>query len=418
MEFDLVPRPLQVLLPLLLLGLGVGGFVVFNATKPERAPVPSEERAWLVSTQTVRPQTVTPTVALFGRIGSPRLAALSAAVNADVVEVPVREGQRVAPGALLVRLDDRDAQLERLQRDADVADIRAQIESERQRYERDRASLVNEQALVALTERAVARAEELASTRVGSASQLDDTRQAAERQRMSLADRRFAVQEHASRLAQLQARLARAEALLGKAVLDSSRTSITASFAARVTEVGVAPGDRVRAGDVLLGMYDIDSVEIRAQLPTRLLEQVRQSMTDGVELNATARMDGRLLRARLERLAAQVERGSGGVDALFRVVDNADDLPMGRTVELMLELQPEDGVVALPMEALYGSDRVFLLDGERMREVEVERVGERRDDRETRVLLRGEQLTEGTRVIVTQLPNAIDGLRVQVAGEP
>ena len=214
-------RPLRILLPVLLLAAGGAGFAALKASRPERQPVPSEERAWLVSIETVKPAALAPTVALFGRVDSPRLASLSAAITADVVEVPVLEGERVEAGALLVRLDDRDMVLERLQREADVADIRAQLEAERQRFERDQASLANEKALLALTERAVRRAEELASTRVGSAAQLDDARQAAERQRMALADRRFAVREHDARRQQLEARLARAEALLGKAVLDN-----------------------------------------------------------------------------------------------------------------------------------------------------------------------------------------------------
>ncbi len=409
-------RPLRILLPVLLLAAGGAGFAALKASRPERQPVPSEERAWLVSIETVKPAALAPTVALFGRVDSPRLASLSAAITADVVEVPVLEGERVEAGALLVRLDDRDMVLERLQREADVADIRAQLEAERQRFERDQASLANEKALLALTERAVRRAEELASTRVGSAAQLDDARQAAERQRMALADRRFAVREHDARRQQLEARLARAEALLGKAVLDLSRSQVSAPFAGRVTEVMVAPGDRVRAGDVLLSMYDVERVEIRAQLPTRLLAQVRRAMGAGASLYATLALDGQQVRARLDRLAARVEPGSGGVDALFRVEGDTDGLPIGRIVELVLELPPERDVVALPMEALYGTDRVFLLDGERMREVAVERVGERRAGNETRVLLRGPQLVAGARVVTTQLPNAIDGLRVKVAG--
>ena len=359
-----------------------------------------------------------PNVLLYGRVGSPRLASLSAAVAADVLEVAALEGQRVAEGDLLVRLDGRDAALERMQREADIAEIRAQIESERQRYERDRQSLANERELLALTQRAVERAEELVNTRAGSRSQLDEARQAAERQRISLAERRFAVNEHASRQAQLEARLARAEALARKAALDESRTRVTAPFDGRVTEVVVSPGDRVRAGDVLLSMYDVGRVELRAQLPSRLLAQVRVAMGAGQALVARSTVDGIDVRARLDRLAARVERGSGGVDALFRVEGEAERLPMGRTVELVLELPPQPDVVALPLEALYGTDRVFLLEGGRMREVEVERVGERRGvDGETRVLLRGEALVSGARVVTTQLPNAIDGLRVRVAGE-
>ena len=51
-----------------------------------------------------------------------------------------------------------------------------------------------------------------------------------------------------------------------------------------------------------------------------------------------------------------------------------------------------------------------------MHGIEVERLGERRGTRgETRVIVRSSALTEGDRVIVSHLPNAIDGLRVRPA---
>lgn len=409
---------MRVVLPLLLLVAGGAGFAALEATRPASEPVTAEERVWLVNAQTAQPASRTPTVVLFASVSSPRLASLSAAVTADVLEVAALEGQRVAAGELLLRLDGRDAELERVQREAEIADIRAQIESERQRHQLDRELLANERSLLELSERAVQRAEELASNRAGSRSQLDEARQAAERQRISLAERRFAVREHTSRLAQLEARLARAVALARKAALDESRTMVTAPFDGRVTSVEVSPGDRVRAGDVLLSMYDVNRVELRAQLPSRLLEQVRAAMDGAQTLLATAQVDGVAVSARLDRLAAQVQRGSGGIDALFRIDGDTAQLPIGRTVELELELLPVPDVVALPLEALYGTDRVFLLEEGRLREVAVQRVGERRsEDGGTQVLLRGEALVDGARVLTTQLPNAIDGLRVRVAGE-
>ena len=45
----------------------------------------------------------------------------------------------------------------------------------------------------------------------------------------------------------------------------------------------------------------------------------------------------------------------------------------------------------------------------------VERVGEMRTSEQgTRVLVRSDRLSPGTRVITTQLPNALDGLLVRV----
>ncbi len=85
-------------------------------------------------------------------------------------------------------------------------------------------------------------------------------------------------------------------------------------------------------------------------------------------------------------------------------------------MELVLTLPTQDAVVALPHEALYGMDRVYTIVEKRMEGVVVERVGEIRSSTgERRVLVRGPTLAEGADVVITQLPNAIEGLRVRIA---
>ena len=61
------------------------------------------ERAWLVSTVQAGPARYAPTVTLYGRIESLWSSELTAAVSADVQEVAVVEGDRVARGDVLVR---------------------------------------------------------------------------------------------------------------------------------------------------------------------------------------------------------------------------------------------------------------------------------------------------------------------------
>ncbi len=83
-----------------------------------------------------------------------------------------------------------------------------------------------------------------------------------------------------------------------------------------------------------------------------------------------------------------------------------------------MDLPDASNSVALPYEAVYGTNRIYRLEGERMRGLNVERVGEQRSpDGGARVLVRGPDLQPGDRIVTTQLPNAMDGLRVKVAGE-
>ena len=191
-------------------------------------------------------------------------------------------------------------------------------------------------------------------------------------------------------------------------------------FFGRITEVFVSPGDRVRPGDRLVAMFDSGLLELRAQIPLRHLPVVRAALEGGESLSARALVDGQEVRAELHRLTARVDRGSGGADGLFRVTRGNAWLQLGRTVELVMDLPAVDNAVTAPREALYGTDRVFVLDGERMRSVEVERLGETRTAGrgDARLILRSPDLKPDGRLIVTHQPNAIDGLKVRVAETP
>ena len=407
---------LRIALPLLILLAGFGGAAMLVKSKPQRPPLAKEEKVWLVSVEEVRPTSIAPELSLFGRIDAPRLARLSAALAADVVAVDVLEGQWASTGQRLVALDERDARLVLAERSAEVQELEAQLETERRRHDSERRALEHELTLLALSRKAAKRAGDLAKSNVGSHSSYDIAKQEETRQALAVNRRELAVAEYESRRRQLEARLARARARAEQAQVDLQRSVVRAPFSGRIAEVMVSPGDRVRPGDRLLDLYDAAMLEIRAQIPTRKLAVVRDSLDRGLELHAQARVDGRRIKARLDRLTSRVARGAGGTDALFRVTSGSELLSLDQSVELSVALPALANSVALPYEALYGLDRIYLFENGRMHSVQVDRVGEiQASDGGRRVIVRGGGLVPGARVIVTQLPNASDGLRVRVA---
>ncbi len=395
---------------------GAGVFAALKASRPEPPPVRAEERTWVVAIETVSPANLSPTLTLYGRVESPHTATLTAAVTADVDSVQVREGERVTAGTVLISLDERESRFILSQREAEVSEIEAMIASERLRYQTDRTALGQEQRLLELNTKAVQRARDLAKTNVGSQSQLDQALQDEARQVLSLESRKLAIREFDTRIAQLESRLEKAVALRELAHLDVSRTTVRSPFDGRVARVFVSPGDRVRSADPLLRVFDTSAVEIRAQIPNRHLPAVRTSIANRQALAAEASVDGRTVRAVLDRLGSEISAGRGGVDAIFEIFEEGDWLQLGRTLEMTVTLPPAVGVVALPSSAVYGTDRVYKLENDRMVAVQIERRGELREPgRQTRVLVAAPELGDGDQVIVTQLPNAIDGLKVRVA---
>ncbi len=404
----------RIVVPVIILLTGAAAYAALKATRPEPKPIEPQEKAWTVATETVVPRALSPNLRLFGRTESPKTARLTSGVEADVLDVPAREGDQVRARELLVSLDDREVALLLAQHRAEIAQIAAEIELEKEKHANDLRALEHEQELLALARREMERAQRLVNTNLGSQSQLDAARQTVERQTIAVNSRELAIRQHRSVMARLESRLDQAEAVRQRSSLDLERTRVTAPFDGRLTEVSVSVGDRVKNGDHLVSMYDTTAMEIRAQVPTASLPLVRQSLLQRRPLTARSRVDGIGVEAVLDRISGEVRAGSGGADALFTIHDGSPWLPLGRTVELIVELPPVEEAVALPLEALYGTNLIYLFDEGQMKGVTVERLGEiHADGRDRRLLVRSDGLKPGDRVIVTQLPNAIDGLRVR-----
>ena len=404
-------------LPILILGAAGAVAAALVATKPKPKPVSVTERAWRVSTVAVQRSAHQPSITLYGRVESLWSSQLTAGVTADVVEVAVIEGDQVEANSLLVRLDDRDAQLQLAQREAELKQAEAQIAAEIRRHAANVESLPRERQLLALTRSEVNRLRDLVAKQVGAQSQLDEARQAAERQAIAVAAREQAVDEHEARLAEVEAARARVEALRDQALLELERCIVLAPFNGRIAQVLISPGTRVRTGDALIDMYDTDALMFRAQIPSRHLPAVRAAITAERVPRVSGEIDGVPVEARLRSLAGEAASGTGGVDGLFQVVVGQESISQGRFVRLTLLLPEESDLIALPHEAIYGTDRIYTVDEQsRMRSIQVERVGElRKANGKTQVLIRATSLADDTPVIATQLPNALDGLLVSVA---
>ena len=407
-------------LPVLILLLAGAAAAALIATKPKPRSVAVAERAWLVSTTKASPARHTPSVTLYGRVESLWSSELTAGVSADVLEVSVVEGDRVAKGEVLVRLDDRDERLKLAQREAELKQAEARIDTEITRHKANLDALPREQTLLKLTRGEVSRLQDLVQKKVGAQSALDTARQALEKQAIALSVRQQAVDEHPARLAEAEAERDRAQALRDQALLELDRCEVRAPFNGRIAKVLVSPGRRARVGDPLVSLYDTDELVVRAQLPNRHMPAIRAAMAAGEPLAVSGFIDGVALRAELRSLAGEAVSGTGGVDGLFRVNEGGEQINQGRFVRLELSLPARDDLIALPHEAIYGTDRVYLLDGEsRMRAQRIERVGEvLLDNGETHVLVRAADRITGRNVVTTQLPNALDGLLVRVADGP
>jgi multidrug efflux pump subunit AcrA (membrane-fusion protein) len=401
-------------LGILLLASAIAATLVIS--RPSATIRDSEEKSWIVSVLPAKPGVISPQITIYGKVESPFMTRLTAAINADVEEVAIKEGQEVQQGQILVKLADNDYHLQLKQRNAELAEIKAQINSELDRHESDRQALQHEKILLDLAQKELDRARSLHRDKLSTQANIDGAEQLVVKQQLAVNNRTLTVNDHEARLAQLKARATKAEALRDLAALDVKRSSIVAPFNGKVTSVKVSPGDRVKTGDVLLELYDHNTLEIRAQIPTQYENTIQQALSSGTTINGFATINQQSIAVTLDRVSGKITQGSASLDGLFRIDDTKRQLQVGRTLELKLSLPPISNTIALPREAIYGSNRIYRLVGERMSALSVERIGEMQtEDGNSYVIIRSPEINVGDSIITTQLPNAIDGLLVKVA---
>jgi len=404
---------LKRLLPLIILAVGVLVFIALKATRPEPAEVTATERSWRVEVQAITPGSQVPVLPLYGEVLAPDQQTITATLAGRVAERPVSEGMSVKQGDLLLALDEADIAPALAQARAQVDDLDAQISSEQVRYRNDQEALKSEQAIVANARRQFERIESLVGRNLASRENLEAATDALARAELTVSTRQRAIQEHPARLQSLEAKLAQARANLAATERDVDRARVVAPFDGVVTGIEVAVGDQVSRNEPLLTVYPTRGLEVRARVPQVFQNELITALGQGQTLTAISDNGHEFVLARFAGLS-----DPAGTEAVLELQGEPGGLRPGALLPLTLERPARQQAVDVPFSALYGADSVYLMteDG-RMQRIEVERIGEARSENgERRLLIAGEQLTPGARLITTHLPNAVTGLKVELAG--
>lgn len=400
----------KVLLPVLLLAIGIGGFAALKATRPKPPVVPPKEPVWRVETVPVALHKASPVLTLNGRVESPDQTRAAAPGVGRVLSVKVREGQRVAPGQVLLELDPRDFQPRVEQARGEVLELDAAIKSEQLRHKADLDQLEHEKQLLASAAADVKRFEQLQKENFYSQTAVEQSRSNLARQNISLRTRELAIADHEARLLQLKARLLKARANLDQAELAAARARVTAPFAGFVAKVEAAEGDQVNTGQSLISLYPAAGLEVRAKLPATQQDEFLAAMARGERPQASASVAGEKLAFRLARTAGAAD--ARGLDGFFVLASPATALRVGELVTLEVARSPVDDVAAVPYTALYNGRQVYRIEAGRLKALDVAVLGEA-GGQPARLLVKSPELKQGDLLMATHLPNAVSGLKVE-----
>lgn len=382
----------RVLVPLLILVVGVLGFVTFLATRPHVDRGQPEIVAPLVRTVVVAPQALRMSVVAHGAVQPLIEGELRAEVDGEISWI----SPKLAPGSFF----EADEPLVRI----DPTDYEHELEAAR--ADRDRAT-----SALSRARREHERQQNLLSRSAASPARADEARD----------DFRAAD----AALRQARVRIAQAERDLG-------RTEIRAPYAGRTRDKHFDLGQFVRRGDDLAELYGIEVAEVPLpvadrelaflDLPHPFRDVGRDEVHEGALVHLRAEFAGvrNEWTGHLVRTAAEIDPKSRTITLVARVEDPYGQtaggpeipLPFGLFVEAEIEGRQLEDAVLLPTTALRDGGRVYVIDGDdRLRFRDVDVLRNRRDE-----VVIGAGLRAGERVAITPIRGAVDGMRVRVMG--
>ena len=366
-------------------GALVRGAVVERMNEEPRS-FPQRERVLAVNVVTLTPQTIMPTMTVFGELRSQRTLDLRSATGGTVLSASdaLVEGGAVKQGQLLLRIDPVDAQaaLDRIR--ADLQDAQAELRDADRALilANDELSAARDQA--ALREQALTRARDLQTRGVGTAAAIETAELAASSAQASVLSRRQSLAAAQARIDQATTRLARAQIGLSEAERAVSDTEISAAFDGTLAEVTISPGGRVTANERFAQLVDPTMLEVAFRVSTSQYARLLDGDGSLISAPISVALDvsGVDLRAegQITREGATVGAGQTG-RLLFARLDRAPGFRPGDFVTVNINEPALDNVAQIPATALAADQTVLVVtEGDRLETASVALLRRQGDD--------------------------------------
>ena len=357
-------------------------------TKCSRSKVTSEikQPAVLVKTLSAKEGSFSPTLIVYAQAISSRRIPLSAKVSADVQQVRITDGQQVKAGQLLLTFDDDDAV--------------AAFDRAKKTKEADEATLQSQQTILTNKKADFARKRKLFNDKRISDKMFEDSQSALHQQQISVD--------------QQKAKLSQATESLTLAKKTLTDHSIVAPMDAVVTHVYVSSHEPVTIGQKLIQLLPTDEIEVRGLVPVPYLDVLQRAISHGDKIKATSMYASRPLLFHLTHIAARVNSGQIGREAVFKADNVNSTVVDGQHFTLRLILPAQSGVIKLPLSALYYNNVVYKVVDSRLQAVSVNVIGRIYGQRSTMILVQSSaDLPSCVPIVVSSLSDPINGQLVR-----
>jgi multidrug efflux pump subunit AcrA (membrane-fusion protein) len=285
-------------------------------------------------------------------------------------------GDRVEPGQLLLRLDDREARLALTQAEANLLAAERALGRARAAAEAARATVARAQAALEEARLNRKRFEDLFAEGAVSASQRDTARTQDEMAAATVREAEAQAESEAQGVQTAAAAVEQARAALGLARKRVADTAVRAPLKGAVRQRLVSAGDGIKEKTPLLVLVATNPLKLQGTVPERFAPEIRVGQPVSVTLDA---YPGRAFRGKVSRVSPAVDPQTRTL-ALEALLENPDGrLKPGFFAKGEVLARTDREVPFVPEAALYtfvGITKVFVVADGTVQERQVE-VGDR-----------------------------------------
>lgn len=377
---------LKVGLPLALIVLGVGAWVIFSLTTPEIKRKHHAALPTVVEVATAADSTAVAYISAMGKVEAATEVDLRSRSSGDVLSLGdgFTPGGHVAKGDVMIRLDkvDYEIELQKAQATLSTAQADLAIEQGSQAVAKEEMRLMSQAA-----------GEEIKATD---------------------------LILRAPQLQQAMADVASAKAAVRKAKLDLDRTVVRAPFNALIIERNVNLGSHVKAQESIATIVGTDEYWVEAVLPLDRLYALHLGKEGGSEAIVSSQAAGGSWKGRVTRLAGKLTETGRMAKVIISVPDplglkektNAPQLILDDYVSVRIAGKPMKNVIKLPRRALRDGKYVWVLKDGKLDIRSVKTAWKQSDS-----VFIASGLEAGEKIIMSDLATPVQGMILRAADE-
>lgn len=297
-----------------------------------------------------------------GQVKLAQESRINAAIDAEIIQLDVKPGQRVHAGQLLARFNNREAVAAVLRTRSEVQRLEESLSNTLDEEKSAQTVLVQLKQQVAIQKKQLKRTNSLQQKRLASEATV-------EQQKTQLLSMELEVTKQNQVLSSLQSQAKQLELQKKKAQADQidaeqllKRTELKAPADGEIKSVSVAKGEFVQAGTELLVLLADDDAELVVALPERWLDLIRELSREQLEQVVLVKGEQAFKLKRLSRFLA-VETGQH--QAFFALPD-AFGYSVGQVFNVELHIPADPHWLRLPRTVLQPGSRLFVVADEKL----------------------------------------------------